>query len=105
MKARVGDKFNSEVSLNRFNVNLPGGDFTTNIVRARISYSFTPKIFIQSLIQYNQSSDTFSTNLRFGWLRNANAGLFVVFNDVRDDFSQDNQIFTIKYTHIFDVLN
>ena len=113
LRTRIGDKFNSEISANRFNINLPvtinngetyGGDFTTHIMRARFSYSFTPKIFVQSLIQYNQSSDTFSTNLRFGWLRNANSGLFVVFNEIRDDFRKDNQIFTVKYSHIFDVI-
>ena len=102
--ARIGDKFNSEISGNRFNIDLPTGHFTTHIFRARFSYSFTPKIFVQSLIQYNQSSDTFSTNLRFAWLRNANSGLFVVFNEIRDDFRTDNRIFTIKYSHIFDVI-
>jgi hypothetical protein len=104
LATRVGDKFNSEISFNRFNIDLPGGDFLTHVVRGRFSYSFTPQIFVQTLIQYNQSSDRFSTNLRLGWLRSANAGLFVVFNEIRDDFQQDNQLFTIKYSHIFDVL-
>ena len=105
LRVRLGDKFNSEISANRFNIDLPVGDFTTHVMRARFSYSFTPKIFIQSLIQYNESSDSFSTNLRFGWLRNANTGLFIVFNEIRDDFRKDNQIFTIKYSHIFDVIH
>lgn len=104
VKGRVGDRFNSEITLDRFNIDLPVGDFTTNILRARLSYSFTPQIFVQTLVQYNQSSDTFSTNLRFGWLRSANAGLFIVFNEIRDDFRKNNQIFTIKYSHIFDVI-
>ena len=102
--ARIGDKFNSEISFNRFDIDLPGGEFLTHVVRGRLSYSFTPQIFVQTLIQYNQSSDRFSTNLRLGWLRSANSGLFIVFNEIRDDFKQDNQLFTVKYSHIFDVL-
>ncbi|MEE9373202.1 MAG: DUF5916 domain-containing protein [Saprospiraceae bacterium] len=104
MNARVGDKFNTEISFNRFNIDLPGGDFLTHVVRGRFSYSFTPKIFVQALVQYNESSDKFSTNLRLGWLRSANSGLFVVFNEIRDDFKKENQLFTVKYSHIFDLL-
>ena len=104
IKGRIGDKFSTEISASRFKIDLPVGKFTTNILRTRLSYSFTPKIFVQSLLQWNQSTDTFSTNLRLGWLRQANSGLFIVFNEIRDDFKKDNQIFTIKYSHIFDAL-
>ena len=74
----------------------------------RLSYSFTPRIFVQSLIQRNNVSNITSVNARFGWLQNANTGLFVVFNVVKDDDLLDalnNQTLTIKYTHRFDVLN
>jgi hypothetical protein len=74
----------------------------------RLSYSFTPRIFIQSLIQRNNVSNITSVNARFGWLQNANTGLFVVFNVVKDDDlidAVDNQTLTIKYTHRFDLLN
>jgi len=109
INARVGDKFSSEISASRFKIDLPDDGtnnrrFTTNVLRGRFSYSFTPKIFIQTLIQWNQSADRFSTNLRLGWLRQANSGLFIVFNEIRDDFRKDNQIFTVKYSHIFDAI-
>ncbi len=39
-------------------------------------------IYLQSLIQYDNQSDSFSGNLRFGWLNTAGTGLFVVFNQV-----------------------
>ena len=64
-------------------------------------------MFLQSLIQRNNVSEITSVNLRFGWLQNANTGLFVVFNVVKDDNAFDllnNQIFTVKYTHRFDLL-
>jgi hypothetical protein len=34
------------------------------------------------LMQYNESDDVMSTNLRFSWLQSANAGLYVVYNEV-----------------------
>jgi Domain of unknown function (DUF5916) len=101
---RFGDRFNSEFSLNRNDVQLPAGDFNTNIVRARLSYSFTPRLFLQGLIQYNSLSDTWSTNLRFSWLQQANSGLFVVFNNTNGAGDPLNRSFIVKYSRVFDVL-
>ncbi|MFQ5674596.1 MAG: hydrolase, partial [bacterium] len=91
------------------NVNLPNGDFVTNLVSARVSYSFTPRLFLQGLVQYNNSQDIWSTNLRLGWLQAANTGLFIVFNDVREvdnrSFRTQSRSLIVKYSQLFDVLN
>lgn len=105
---RVGDKFNSSLTFSHNDIQLDTGDLTALVGGLRLSYSFTPRIFVQSLIQRNNVSNITSVNARFGWLQNANTGLFVVFNVVKDDDLLDalnNQTLTIKYTHRFDVLN
>ncbi|MDA2927916.1 carbohydrate binding family 9 domain-containing protein [Acidobacteria bacterium AH-259-G07] len=61
-----------------------GGAFKTNLVGARVNYSFTPRIFLQSLLQYNDGGDNWSSNIRFGWLNTAGTGLYVVYNETRD---------------------
>ena len=81
---RVGDTITSELSWARNDIELPGGDFVTNLARLRFSYSFTPRLFVQSLVQYNDRAEIWSANLRFGWLHRANTGLFVVYNDTDD---------------------
>lgn len=101
---RVGDKFNSEFILNRNDVNLPYGDFKTNIVRSRLSYSFTPRLYVQSLVQYNSVADAWSANFRIGWLQQANTGLFLVFNATTLKSEPNNRSFIIKYSRMFDVL-
>ena len=101
---RVGDKFNSEVSLAVNDVNLPTGDFVASILAARISYSFRPRINLQSFIQYNSSADLWSANIRFSLLEQANTGLFVVYNEVYRYGFINNRSLTIKYTRMFDVL-
>ncbi len=83
VKARLGEKLTSEFSWNRNDVNLPWGDFVANLGSLRVSYSFNPKVFIQSLLQYNNASGNWSSNVRFGWLQKGNAGLYVVYNDTR----------------------
>ncbi len=104
---RIGDKFNSAFTFSHNILDLPNGEVTAFVGGARLSYSFTPRMFLQSLIQHNNVSDITSANIRFGWLQNANTGLFVVLNVVKDDNPLDmlnNQSLTIKYSHRFDIL-
>ncbi|MBT8310614.1 MAG: carbohydrate binding family 9 domain-containing protein [Flavobacteriaceae bacterium] len=104
---RIGDRFNSSLTFSHNEIDLPSGDLTAIVSGLRLSYSFTPRMFVQSLIQHNNVSNITSVNARFGWLQNANTGLFVVLNVVKDDDLLDalnNQVLTLKYTHRFDIL-
>ena len=49
----------------------------------RLNYFFSPRIFVQTLTQYNNQQAIFSSNVRFGWLNTAGTGLFIVLNDGR----------------------
>ena len=104
---RLGDKFNAETNFNYNRLKLPNGLTNVVITGVRLAYSFTPRMFLQSLVQYNNVSEITSVNARFGWLKNANTGLFVVINIVKDnDFltQLNNQSITIKYSYQFDLL-
>ena len=50
LKVRFGDRFNSEFSYNYNNVNLPQGDFKTYLSRARLTYAFSPKIYLDGFL-------------------------------------------------------
>ena len=87
-------------------VDLPAGSFQTNLGRMRLTYNFTPSIFAQSLIQYNDRTQRCSTNVRFHWLWTAGTGLFVVYNDMEsmNGMGPVNRTFIIKYVQQFDLL-
>lgn len=116
VRLRAGDTFTGEMTWSRNDVDLPLGSFVTNLLRARVSYSFTPRMFLQSLAQYNDSARLWSLNARFGWLQNANTGLFIVYNDAQltDDIfepghgprfgDRSDRSLTIKISRVFDVL-
>ncbi len=104
LRVRSGDRFNSQFTYQRNDVDLPNGAFNTDIFRSRLTYSFTPRTFLTGLIQYNSVADIWSANVRFGWLQQANTGLFVVFNMFNDTLGNPNQSFTIKYSHMFDLI-
>ena len=107
VRMRLGERFVSQLSWLQNDVDLPQGDFVTQVGRLRLSYSFTPKVALEALLQYNNVDDFFSTNLRFSWLRAANTGLYVVFNDIKgyDRFTgeQPDRSLIVKYTHMFDL--
>ncbi len=110
IKYRIGETFRSELVLvyNEFDLPVPNGDFTANLARLRLSYSFTPRVQLQALIQYNDNADTIGTNIRFSWLRNANSGLFLVYNEVDERFvgaPATGREFILKFSHIFDLLD
>ena len=99
INARFGDKFNVALNLNYNQLELPNGDINAFVGGTRLSYSFTPRMFVQSLIQRNSLSDITSVNARFGWLQNANTGLFVVLNLIEDqslELPKQTQFFTIN---------
>jgi len=109
LNIRRGETFNLSLTWTRNNITLPQGHVVTNLAGARIAYNFSPRVFAQSLMQYNDSADLWSVNFRFGWLQDANTGLFVVYNetDGLGDFlpSGSGRTLTLKYSYMFDLLN
>lgn len=111
IRYRVGEKFTSELTWSHSNIDLPvpGGDFEVDIARLRMTYAFTPRISIQTLVQYNKRDDVLSTNLRFAWLQSANAGLYIVYNEVDESglFAprENAQQFALKYSRILNIFN
>lgn len=109
IRFRAGDALTSEVTYQRNDVTLPGGAFVTNLVRTRVSYSFSSRVFTQALIQYNDRADLWSMNFRFGWLQAANTGLFVVYTDTRglyelnDRPERTDRSLIVKYSYMFDL--
>ncbi len=104
LNLRSGDKFNAAFTYQNNIVNLPVGDFTANVFISQMSYSFKPNIYLQSLVQNNTVNDLWSFNVRFGWLQQANTGLFVVYNHNLQNGGPLNNSFIIKYTRMFDLV-
>jgi hypothetical protein len=110
IRYRIGEKFQSALSIayNEFDLPVENGEFTATLARLRLSYSFSPKMQLQTLIQYNETSDKLGANIRFSWLQSANSGLYLVYNQVDErgvDGLPTGREFIVKYSHIFDVLD
>ncbi len=107
LNARTGTTWATSLRLGFDDINLGEGDFQTALVGLRVAYSFTPRIFVQTLLQYNNQSDDLSANVRFGWLDTAGTGLFLVYNEVQRTISPTGPLdrtFIIKFTRQFDLV-
>jgi hypothetical protein len=87
-------------------VELPVGEFTTNLVSTRATFTLTPRVFTSALVQYNSSSNSLTGNYRFRWEYRPGSDLFVVYSDGRDTSVRGypqlvNRTFVVKATRLF----
>jgi len=65
-------------------VRLPVGTFVNRLMTARTSYTLTPRMSTSALTQYNSSTGSLTTNLRFRWEYQPGSDFFIVYTDNRD---------------------
>jgi hypothetical protein len=113
---KLGAKLQGSVGWRRDDVDLPTGDFVSDLVPIKVNYSFTPLTSISALIQYNSQTADVSSNIRFALLNRSGTGLFIVYNDQRNTANFERidgntgllyptvigRSFIVKYTHLLD---
>jgi hypothetical protein len=105
--AQVGGSLQASAQIVREPYTLPTGSFATTLVPVRVNWSFTPRLNLQALVQYNSVSSQVSSNLRLAWLLKSGTGLFVVYNDRRDTSSLTAQealgrSFVVKFSRLLE---
>ncbi len=101
----LSSQLNVEPSLSFNWLDLPDGDFRTDLVAVRTTYTLTPRMFVAALVQYNSTLDSLGTNLRFRWEYQPGSELFVVYTDERDTLDPrgpflQNRAFVVKATRL-----
>jgi hypothetical protein len=105
--ARHSSSLTASLTVEYNDVRLDQGAFIRSLVATRVAYFFTPRVMLQTLVQYSNQARVWTANARFGWLSTAGTGLFVVYNEGRDadGFFQWNQpqarSLIVKYTRQF----
>lgn len=80
---RVNKHIQSNIQWDRNVVNLTQGKFTTDLIGLRVDTAFSPLMFLQSFIQYNNDAKTFSSNIRYRFIHHPLSDFFIVYNEVR----------------------
>lgn len=107
-RVEITPQFSVQPSVSLNWVDLPEGRFTTNLGRSRVTYTFSPRMFLSGLLQYNSSGHTFSTNIRLRWEYSPGSELFVVYTEDRDlepfrsyRVAASNRGFVVKMNRLF----
>ena len=103
---RASSRFSSEVQYNRNDVKMKWGNFLVNLSTLRFDYTFSPRMTIRSLTQYNSSTHEISNNIRFNFIHRPGSDLYVVYNDLSqtgppaDIFGTKDRQLVVKLTYL-----
>ena len=97
-------QFSVEPSLSINRIDLPYGEFTTKLYRARTDYAFSARMFLSALLQYSTADSTFSSNVRYRWEYIPGSEFFLVWTDEHDtrpnSLGLRNRAFVVKLTRL-----
>ncbi len=64
-------------------INLPTGNFSSELVVTRLDYSFSTNLFLKALIQYNSDFKQVASNIRFNFIHRPLSDFFLIYNEKR----------------------
>ncbi len=104
-RVNVTARFSLEPTYTVNRVNLAEGNFTSQLLGSRVTFTSTPFMFTSALVQYNSESHAVSANVRLRWEYRPGSELFVVYNDERDTFGRRfpdlmNRAFIVKVNRL-----
>jgi len=103
---RASSRLAAEVQFNRNDVRMPWGDFLVNLTTMRVDYTFSPRMTIRSLTQYNSATHEISNNIRFNFIYRPGSDLYVVYNELAqtglpaDIFGQKDRQLVVKLNYL-----
>ncbi|MBT71595.1 MAG: hypothetical protein CMQ15_06080 [Gammaproteobacteria bacterium] len=83
-RIELSPQLSVEPSYSYNRIELPEGDFRTELGRFRVTYTISPRMYFSGLVQYDSRASSFSSNFRFRWEWAPGSEMFVVYSDDRD---------------------
>ena len=101
---RLGASLNAQVIWSTNDVDLAEGSFITHLATSQFNYSFSNRMFLNGLIQYNTVLDQWSSNIRFNWIHRPLSNFFLVYNERRDAVTgaRLDRALIAKFTYLLD---
>jgi hypothetical protein len=91
------------VDYNNLQLGAPYGKAEFLLVRPRLDFTLSTKLFLTGVVQYNTRFDSYSMNARLQWRFKPASDLFLVYNHVENKVPQDlrsnTQALVIKFTY------
>jgi hypothetical protein len=82
---RASSRVAVQGSFNRSDVDLPGGAFVADLASATFELALSPEMTLRSLTQYNSTTDSISTSVRFNWIYSPGSDIYIAYDELRQD--------------------
>ncbi|MEZ5291895.1 MAG: DUF5916 domain-containing protein [Vicinamibacterales bacterium] len=106
-RLEVTPQLSVEPSVSVNDVSLRAGSFTATVLRSRLTYTMTPRMYVSGILQYSSTNASAGTNVRFRWEYRPGSELFVVYtDDYNTDAAPDvdtlrNRALVVKVNRLF----
>ena len=93
-----------EAQFRRSDVDLPWGAFVADLGSLRFDLALSPQMTLRTLSQYNSTTDSVNTSVRFNWIYSPGSDLYIAYDELRMDMPGvpwlQNRQLAIKMTYL-----
>ena len=94
---RGSSAFSQERTVERNELTMPLGEATTRLFLTRIGYAFNTRTYLDTLLQYDNETRIYSTNVRFRFRYRPLSDIFVVFNEERPTIETESRSWSLTF--------
>ena len=84
----------------REQIALPNGRFVAEVGSLRLDWSFSTRMFLNALVQYDNGQDAWLSNVRFNFVHRPLSDLYLVWNEGRA-LDHSSRALILKYSQSF----
>ena len=85
VNVRATSRIAAQGSFSRSDVDLPGGGFIADLASATFDLALSPEMTLRSLTQYNSTTESVSTSVRFNWIYRPGSDIYIAYDELRQD--------------------
>ena len=82
-RIEMGSHFSTEPTITFNWIDLPSGEFLSKLFSNRANITFTPRMALGALLQYNSSNDSLGVNIRYRWEYTPGSDFYIVYGEGR----------------------
>jgi hypothetical protein len=102
---RPTSRLAAELLLSRSDVDLPWGAFVADLASLRFDYAFSPTMTLRALPQYNSTTRSVSTSVRFNWIYRPGSDVYIAYDEFGQNYAGlpwiQNRQLAVKMTYLF----
>ncbi len=103
---KLSEALSFDVSYVLDEVDLPQGDFTSQVINTRANYSFSTKWLTSATVQYSSLDDFVNFRFRLNYIYRPGDDIFFIYNEGRNIDELESGLvgrsFMLKWTYSFD---